>query len=62
MCYFLFSYRSPSQTRNTFEILVDNLELTLDRLTNNSPFLIVAMDDFNVKTTGIRMIKQVMKA
>ena len=52
MCNFLCLYRSPSQTRDTFETFADNLELTLDTLTNNNPFLIVAIGDFNAKTTN----------
>ena len=52
MCNFLCLYRSPSQTRDTFETFADNLELALDILTNNNPFLIVAIVDFNAKTTN----------
>ena len=52
MCNFLCLYRSPSQTRDTFEGFADNLQLTLDTLNNNNPFLIVAIGDFNAKTTN----------
>ena len=52
MYNFLCLYRSPSQTRDTFEIFADNLELTLDTLTYHNPFLIVAIGDFNAKTTN----------
>ena len=52
MCYFLYLYRSPSQTRDIFETFVDKLELTLDTLTNKNPFLIVAIGDFNAKITN----------
>ena len=52
MCNFPCLFRSPSQTRDTFETFADNLELTLDTLTNNNPFLIVAIGDFNAKTTN----------
>ena len=45
MCNFLGLHRSPSQTRDTFETFADTL-------TNNNPFLIVAIGDFNVKTTN----------
>ena len=51
MWNFLCLYRSPSQIRDTFETFADNLELTLDTLTNNNTFLIVAIDNFNAKTT-----------
>ena len=52
VCNFLCLYRSPSQTRDTFQTFADNLELTLDTLTNNYPFLIAAIGDFNAKTTN----------
>ena len=32
--------------------IADNLELTLDTLTNNNLFLIVAIGDFNAKTAN----------
>ena len=51
MCNFLYLYISPSQTRDIFETFADKLELTLDTLTNKNPFLIVAIGDFNAKTT-----------
>ena len=52
MCNFLCLYRSPSQTRDIFETFADNLELTLDTLTNKNPFLIVVIRGFNAKTTN----------
>ena len=51
MCNYLCLYRLPSQTRDTFETFAENLELTIDTLTNN-PFLIVAIVDFNEKATN----------
>ena len=42
---FLCLYRSPSETRETFETFADNLELTLDTLINNNLFLIAATGD-----------------
>ena len=48
---YLCLYRSPSQSRDTFETFA----VTLDTLTKNNPFLIVAIDDFNAKATGIRI-------
>ena len=42
-CSFFCLYRSPSQTRDIFETFADN---------NKNPFLIVALGDFNVKTTN----------
>ena len=52
MCNFLYLYRSPSQTRDIFETFTDNVELTLDTLTNKNPFLSAAIGDFNAKTTN----------
>ena len=52
LCSFLCLYRSPSQTRDIFETFADNFELTLDSIINKNPFLIVALDDFNAKTTN----------
>ena len=51
MCKILCLYRSLSQTRDTFETFTDNLELTFDTFTNSNPFIIVAIGDFNAKTT-----------
>ena len=51
MCFFLCLYGSPSQTRDTFETFGDNFELTLDLIINKNPFLIVALGNFNAKTT-----------
>ena len=66
VCNFLCLYRSPSQTRHTFETFADNLELTPDTLTNNNPFLIVAIGGCNAKTqkqlTGIKMTRHLTKA
>ena len=52
LCSLLCSYRSPSQTRDIFETFAHNFELTLDSIINYNPFLIVALGDFNVKTTN----------
>ena len=52
LCSFLFLYRSPSQTRDIFETFADNFELTLDTIVNKNPFLIVALGNFNAKTTN----------
>ena len=52
LCSFLCLYRSPSQTRDIFETFAHNFELTLDSIINYNPFLIVALGDFNVKTTN----------
>ena len=50
---FLCLYRSLSQTGDIFETFADNFELTLDIIINKNPFLIVALGDFNAKTTNL---------
>ena len=52
LCSFLCLSRSPSQTRDIFETFADNFELTLDSIINKNPFLIVALGDFDTKTTN----------
>ena len=52
LCSFLCLYRSPGQTRDIFETFAGNFEFTLDSIINKDPFLIVALDDFNAKTTN----------
>ena len=52
LCSFLCLYRSPSQTQDIFETFADNFELTFDSVINKNQFFIVALDDFNAKTTN----------
>ena len=52
MCSFVCLYRSPSQTWDIFETFADNFELTLDTIVNKNRFLIVALGNFNAKTTN----------
>ena len=52
LCSFLCLNRSPSQTWDIFKTFADNFELTPDTVVNKNPFLIVALGDFNVKTTN----------
>ena len=47
---FVSLYRSPSQTKNEFEI--KNLELNLEHIANKYPFLIVVLGGFNVRMQG----------
>ena len=49
---FLWLYRSPSQTYYICETFADNFELTVDSIINKNPFLVVALGDFNAKTTN----------
>ena len=50
ICNFISLYRSPSQTQDEFEKFIDNLELNLETLCQNNPFLIVLTGDLNVKS------------
>ena len=50
LCNFIFLYRSLSQPTETFDQFAENLELILDEVANHNSFLIVALDDFNVKS------------
>ena len=50
MCNFISLYRPPSQTQDKFEKFIDNLELTLETLFQNNPFLIVLIGDLNAKS------------
>ena len=52
LCSFLYLYRLPSQTGDIFETFADNFELTLDTIVNKNLFLLVALGDFNAKTTN----------
>ena len=52
LCRFLCLYRSLSQTRDISETFADNYELTSDTIVNKNSFLIVALGDFNAKTTN----------
>ena len=48
LCNFIALYRSPRQSQDHFETFLKNLELNLDTILANNPFLTVVLDDFNV--------------
>ena len=50
ICNFISLYRSPSQTQDKFEKFINNLELNLETLCQNNPFLIVLIGDLNAKS------------
>ena len=52
ICNFISLYRSPSQSSKTFEDFVDNLELNLDKIANKSPYLLVVLGHFSVKSSN----------
>ena len=45
-------YRSPSQTADKFDSFLDNLKLNLETMTDNNPFLVVAIGDFNARSSS----------
>ena len=51
ICNFISLYRSPSQTADNFDSFLDNLKLNLDEMTDNNPFLLVAIGDFNTPSS-----------
>ena len=50
ICNFVSLYRSPSQTQDEFKKIIDNLELNLENLCQNNPFLIALIGDLNAKS------------
>ena len=46
---FISLYRYPSQTQDEFEKFIENLELNLESLCQNNPFLMVLIGDLNAK-------------
>ena len=51
-CNFISLYRSPSQSLDFFEEFADNLQLSLDKISNQNPFLTVVLGDFNTKSSN----------
>ena len=49
---FISLYRSPSQTVDNFDSFVDDLELNVDAMTDNSSFLVAAIGDFNARSSS----------
>ena len=51
VCNFISLYRSPSQTLDDFETFSKNFELNLENIVHRNPFLVVAIGDFNAKSS-----------
>ena len=51
LCSFISRYRSPNQSYDDFVSFLDNFELNLDTLAKKNPFLMVALGDFNAKSS-----------
>ena len=52
LCSFISFYRSPNQSYNDFVSFLDNFELTVDTLAQKNSFLMVALGDFNAKSSN----------
>ena len=48
-CNFISLYRSPSQSSDSFEEFADNLQLSLDKISKQNPFLAVVLGDFTLR-------------
>ena len=51
-CNFISLHRSPSQSLDSFEEFADNLHFSLDKISNQNPFLTVVLGDFNTKSSN----------
>ena len=49
-CNSVALYRSPSQDQDEFDSFSKNLEITLDKLALNNPFMLVVIGDLNAKS------------
>ena len=49
---FIQRYRSPSQKQDEFQEFKSNLEMNLDALSTNNPFLTVMIGDFDAKSSN----------
>ena len=52
VCNFVSLHRSPNQSENDFKNSCNSFELTLDAVSATNPFLIVAIRDFNAKSSN----------
>ena len=52
ICRFIYLYRSPSQKQDEVQEFKSNLEINLDALSANNPFLTVVIGDFNAKSSN----------
>ena len=50
--FFLSLYRSPSQSHEEFDIFLQNFESDLDYISNQNPFLVTILGDFNAKSSN----------
>ena len=49
LCSFISLYHSPNQCQDDFKSFINNIDVNLDSVMVNNPFLTVILGDFNVK-------------
>ena len=60
LCTFIVLHRFLSQSQDSFESFIDNLELNIDVISANNPYFTVILSDFNAKlSTQCRLDKSV---
>ena len=52
-CNFVSLYRSPSQSSDSFDEFVDNLQPSLDKISNQNSFLTVFLGALNTKSSTL---------
>ena len=52
LCNFISLYRSPSQSSDSFEEFVDNMQLSLGKISKQNLVLSVVLGDFNSKSSN----------
>ena len=52
LCNFIALFRSPSQSQDQFEFFKENLELNLESVVKNNPFLVALIGAFRVKSSN----------
>ena len=50
-CTIVSLYRSPSQSADEFDKFLNKLNLTMESITQNNPFLTVVIGDFNGRSS-----------
>ena len=51
-CNFISLYRLPSQSSDSFKEIAENLQLSLDKISNQNSFLTVVLGNFNTKSSN----------
>ena len=52
LCNFIFLYWSPSRSSDSFEEFAENLQLSLDKISYQNPFLTIDLGSFNCKSSN----------